>query len=444
MKKILRPNNYLILFLWNKRRAFLLLLFFVIFLLQEVSAQTYLKKDLALIEKNKLVRLVSDANKGYDTACYKLGMSFLEGKIVRQSYSDAIKWFSISADQGHVHSMYTIAMLYARGQGVKTDLTESFKWVKKLAEKGHRMAQYNLGKMYQMGHGTEKNEKLARQWYMFAAKRGSPSAIHELMSMERADFQVFMSSPINRENLIHLARSNDPKSQYLLGKAYYSGIGIEKNEINGRQWILEAAKNGYAEAQYTVAYLFPIVQNSRKESYVFQLEWTKKAAEKGHLFATFNLGGMYETGNGVDKDWSEAGRWYIYSAGLGNANAIKRLHMMAEVCSRFPERIECKGFKLRNLALENDSKDLFQIGLAFKDGDGLEQNYSKSLFWLKLAAGRNSIEAQYELADMYENALGVSRSIAQAKFWYEKAVVQGHKESAIRLEKMKESMGENK
>ncbi len=416
----------------------MLLLFFIFFSLHEASAQIYAKKNLTLTEKNKLARLVKDANDGYDAAHYKLGMVFLEGRIVRQSYPDAVKWLSSAAQQGHVRSMYTLAMLYARGQGVKTDLTKSYHLIKELAHKGYRMAQYNLGKMYQMGYGVEKNEKLARQWYTLAEKKGSPSAIHELMGMEYADLQVIMTNETSRKNLIYQAQNNNSKSQYLLGRAYLDGIGIDKNEMIAREWILTSAKNGYVDAQYVAAYLYPVEENNEKKAYALPLKWTKKAAENGHRFAAFNLGGMYESGQGVDKNWLEAGRWYIYSAGLGNANAIKRLNMMANICSRFPERLECKNFILRDLAIENNAKNLFQIGLAYKDGDGLEQNYFKSLFWLKFAAEKNHMEAQYELGDMYENALGVGRSLAQAKFWYEKAAIQGHKESANRLKKLKE------
>lgn len=299
------------------------------------------------------------------------------------------------------------------------------------------MAQYNLGKMLWAGQGVKKNEEQARQWYEAAAKKGSPSAIHELLYIAKADFKVMMEDADSRAQLIKQAQENDPKSQYMLGQAYLQGIGVNKDQKMARKWILQSAKSGYADAQYAVAYLFSVQKNIQK-TYTEPLEWTKKAAKQGHRFAAFNLGGVYESGIGADKNWMEAGRWYLYSAGLGNANAIKRLNIMADVCRRFPERRECKGFMLRDLAIEGPAESLFQIGLALKDGDGIEQSYLKSIFWLKFAAGKDHIGAQYELGDIYENALGVGRSAAQAKFWYAKAAEKGHAESLTRLKKMKE------
>ncbi|WAW09818.1 sel1 repeat family protein [Oxalobacter vibrioformis] len=199
---------------------------------------------------------------------------------------------------------------------------------------------------------------------------------------------------------------------------------------------MKAAENGDAEAQYNVAYLFP-GDGTVKDSYVQALEWTRKAAMQGHPMAAFNLGGMYEAGQGVDKDWVEAGRWYVYAAGMGNANAIRRLDRIADTCRRFPERPECDEAKLRDAASRADAASLYRIGLAYKDGDGIERDYRKSLFWLRYAAGMGYVKAQYELGDTFENALGVGRSAAQARFWFEKAAARGDAESAIRLQKLK-------
>ena len=48
--------------------------------------------------------------------------------------------------------------------------------------------------------------------------------------------------------------------------------------------------------------------------------WIKLAAEQEHARAQFNLGGMYERGQGVYQDYSEAARWY----GEGSAPGRRR------------------------------------------------------------------------------------------------------------------------
>ena len=46
-----------------------------------------------------------------------------------------------------------------------------------------------------------------------------------------------------------------------------------------------------------------------------------KAAEKGDVKAQYNLGVLYHTGKGVDKDYAQAALWYRKAAEQGNGKA---------------------------------------------------------------------------------------------------------------------------
>lgn len=408
-------------------------LFFAVCLLlpEAAGASARLGKRPDAAERERIARLVRDASGGYDAAAYRLGMVFLEGKRARQDYAAAVRWLTAAAFQGHVRAMYVLAMLYARGQGVERDLQAAYGWVSRLAQAGHRMAQYNLGRMFELGEGAPQDAEQARLWYGRAAQQGSPSALHRLAQMDDAALAVEMADPARRKALLRRA-DRDARSQYLLGRAYMNGFGTARDEAAGREWMLRAAESGEADAQYEAAYFFPAGGEGR-EAYAAALAWTEKAARAGQRFAAFNLAGMYEHGKGLEKDWDLAGKWYVYSAGLGNANAIQRLHLMGETCRRFPERPVCSGFSLRDMAAGADVLSLYRAGLALKDGDGLQQDWQRALFWLRLAAGRGHAGAQYELGDMYENGLGTGRSAAQAGFWYARAAASGHAGAAGRL-----------
>jgi TPR repeat protein len=57
-------------------------------------------------------------------------------------------------------------------------------------------------------------------------------------------------------------------------------------------------------------------------------EWYQKAADKGNAYAMYNLGGLYENGNGVAQDYGKAREWYQKAADAGHADAkqgLKRL-----------------------------------------------------------------------------------------------------------------------
>lgn len=51
----------------------------------------------------------------------------------------------------------------------------------------------------------------------------------------------------------------------------------------------------------------------------------RQSANQGNMYAQYNLGQLYETGLGVEKNISEAKYWYQKAANQGNASAINRL-----------------------------------------------------------------------------------------------------------------------
>ena len=59
-------------------------------------------------------------------------------------------------------------------------------------------------------------------------------------------------------------------------------------------------------------------------------EW-KPLAEQGNANAQYNLGIMYDIGNGVLQDFAEAAKWWLLSAEQGHAQAQRNLGLMYEL-----------------------------------------------------------------------------------------------------------------
>ena len=79
------------------------------------------------------------------------------------------------------------------------------------------------------------------------------------------------------------------------------------------QETLQAAKQGYAPAQYNLGLMYTQGQGVRQD-YVEAVKWYRKAAEQGHVDAQVNLGGLYADGRGVRQDYAEAVNFYIKAA----------------------------------------------------------------------------------------------------------------------------------
>jgi TPR repeat protein len=76
---------------------------------------------------------------------------------------------------------------------------------------------------------------------------------------------------------------------------------IEGDFRAGYRCILDAAKLGFAPAQYWIARELAIGENVRRNSKA-AAEWYRKASRRGDAQARYNLGTMYFGGEGVPRD----------------------------------------------------------------------------------------------------------------------------------------------
>lgn len=82
------------------------------------------------------------------------------------------------------------------------------------------------------------------------------------------------------------------------------------------------------------------------------------------------------------------------------------------------------------LAQEYDAKAQFNVGLIYANGLGVQKDTQKAQTWFEKAAKQGNGVAQYNLAQMYhkEGKKDV-HAYEKAKYWYEKSIEAGIKES---------------
>ena len=127
--------------------------------------------------------------------------------------------------------------------------------------------------------------------------------------------------------------------------------------------------------------------------YATALALFRPLAEQGNAFAQYNLGLMYNNGEGVPQDYAEAVRWYLLSTEQGNSGA------------------------------QNN------IGGMYYRGEGLPQNNAEALRWFRQSAEKGLVEAQYNLGVMYGNGRGVPQDYILAHMWWNLAAAQGNEEA---------------
>jgi hypothetical protein len=125
------------------------------------------KRDL-----NEAIRLYTlSANQGHPGAQCNLGNIYSDGLGVEKDLNEAIRLYTLSANQGFAAAQCNLGNMYETGQGVEKDLNEAIRLYKLAAHQKNAVAQYTLGNMYKTGQGVEINLPEALYWYIKAKKK---------------------------------------------------------------------------------------------------------------------------------------------------------------------------------------------------------------------------------------------------------------------------------
>ena len=116
------------------------------------------------------------------------------------------------------------------------------------------------------------------------------------------------------------------------------------------------------------------------------------AAESGLDLAQYNLGILYFTGQGVDRNLDQAYRWTLAAAEQGHVNAQ------------------------------------FNLGSLYYEGDGVGQDPEQAMVWYYSAGKAGHPDAAFLLAKMYQEGDTVSEDPVQAHAWASMAVSNEHQE----------------
>ena len=110
--------------------------------------------------------------------------------------------------------------------------------------------------------------------------------------------------------IIEKAKTGNENAQYTLGRYYFWGSnGVEQSYSKAAYWWEKAAKQGDSDAQCKIGVCYDEGKGV-EQSYSKAAYWYKKAAEQGHSSAQYNIGVCYYNGNGVEKSKTNAIYWF--------------------------------------------------------------------------------------------------------------------------------------
>jgi len=116
----------------------------------------------------------------------------------------------------------------------------------------------------------------------------------------------------------------------------------------------------------------------------------RKAAEQGDSDAQLSLGVLYDNGQGVPQDYTQAGAWY------------------------------------RKAAEQGDAAAQYALGDLYRGGQGVPQDYAEAYFWFDIAAAGQPDASRTKLVAKYRDETAshltpadLSREQERARKWFE-------------------------
>lgn len=208
--------------------------------------------------------------------------------------------------------------------------------------------------------------------------------------------------------------SQSPRGAYLSGVEAYE----EGNYQVALPTFRSLAKQGHMDAQNSLASMYAIGQGVRQDR-ARAAKWYRLAAIQGHALAQYSLGVMLSAGQGVSRDGPEAADWIRGATELGRAiNGYGlTIHIGQDVG---PERLEAVR-RWWHLAAEygHPIAQSYMGSQYLGYGEKLDRrDLAVAAKWLRLAAERDIVDAQYNLGTVLANGLGVSPNPVRAYKWY--------------------------
>jgi TPR repeat protein len=297
--------------------------------------------------------------------------------------SEVQRCLSVSPRSDPAIAEYCQGIFAANATNGPQNQAAAFQHYLKAAQMGYAEAQAVVGVAYQQGWQVQPNASLAAQWYEKAAAQGHAGA------------------------------------ELNLGEMYLKGNGVSRDAAKGRQLIATAAAQGFAPAQRELALIDsggpkPLagadlwnqgvaLYNSGNHTGAARL--VLQAAQAGHPTATYEMGYLYENGDGVPKDLAQAAQWYQKGAAMGDAASESVL------------------------------------GLFYEEGQQVPDDWIEAAKWYQKSAAQNNASGQSRLGRAYEYGVGVPLDLDAAAGWYDKAAAQGDGKAAYFAKYIRDNHG---
>eukprot|EP00243_Klebsormidium_subtile_P004648 TRINITY_DN18798_c0_g1_i1.p1 TRINITY_DN18798_c0_g1~~TRINITY_DN18798_c0_g1_i1.p1 ORF type:complete len:687 (-),score=174.93 TRINITY_DN18798_c0_g1_i1:373-2433(-) len=314
------------------------------------------------------------------------------------------------AEDGDPRAQFELALCYATpARGAPYDPQKAFKWFKRAAGGGVLEAWAFVADGYYHGVGTARNVEEGIKCAQKAVLLPEPAAKLIMGDAYEGGLGGVPKDQGKADELFKAAKGElklwadvgEPLAQEALGLCYLWGHRARKDEALGLKLIGEAASQGAVGANAFLG------RYHKEKGQATALKFITRAAEQGHAPSQYSLGIVYQTGQGVPRNPTQAFEWFTKAAKGGNALAQLAL---AECFDHRVDPIAC----LTLAADQGNAEAAYQLGIRCLNGVGVKKDRKQGLEFLTKAADFNHKEAK-EVVKEETSGRGAARMWRKAK-----------------------------
>lgn len=210
------------------------------------------------------------------------------------------------------------------------------------------------------------------------------------------------------QEMLAAAERGDAESQYQLAWSYLEGRNVEKDEVQGRQWLLKAAEQGLASAQAGMGMLEGKLAGAPRTEAA--MVWYRKAAEQGDASALFVVATSLMEAEKIEEAMDKLDE----SADKGFPIAQEILGGM--LIDSEDEDQQLYGFTLLQKAADQSMTGaIVKLAKCYASGKVVARDDVKAAKLYSEAAANGNVEAKIALAGFYESGRGVNKNPERAK-----------------------------
>ena len=400
-------------------------------------------------------------------AQYQLSWHYATGDGIAQNRDSANHWLRQAAQNGHAAAQYWLGNHYYDDTADNAqDETTARYWLEQAATRGDRDLQKQTGMTY-LEHDDYHN---ARRWLRQLADHGDRTVLPVLEMMN--DLQRGRATPLPppgtvgnhppapaaalaentatpwppRHNIKFWQGENpfashaktfkerqkralagDWLAQIALGDAWYKGETGKKDARLAHYW-WRKSQTAYGQDSYTLYNLGVLYDSGEGVARNPQraAQYYTAAARLNDNDARYNLARLYHYGDGVPRSDIIAHYW-LTKAAAHERDAMTALGMLYQKSGTDDGTQMRASYWLEQAAMRGDAQAQYELFWRSRYGYGIEKNQETANRWLQQAAENDNVEAQYRLGVCYYN--GCFAEFRQDKRtgreWLEKAAAQG-------------------